>query len=248
MVGNPRREKKFYLAFSLLFYLAWFITFASVGKYAEALPTRDLTSRLDSWIPLVPAFVWPYELCYVFPFIPLLVLRDWHRFNRGILAIILANLSAFAVYFTLPVAFPRPPLGSSLSEAVLGLEYACDFFPGANKLPSLHVAFAWIVYLVCRGQTKKKCQDGAIFGLASLITLSTVFVKQHIVIDAAAGTLWGFGAWWLSRFFYPRWNIAGETPPQALKKMLKKILPLAVLCLAVLFLAADLHYERLIRW
>ena len=47
-------------------------------------------------------------------------------------------------YLALPIAFPRPELGSSLAERVLAVEYAADFRPGANKLPSLHVTFAWL--------------------------------------------------------------------------------------------------------
>jgi hypothetical protein len=55
----------------------------------------------------------------------------------AVVAIVLANAAAFAVYVALPVAFPRPPLGSSLAERVLAAQYAADFSPGANKLPSM---------------------------------------------------------------------------------------------------------------
>jgi len=248
MVRKMAPDRRFYLQVSLVFYLCWIGCFISVGKYASTLPTRDLTSSLDRIIPFVPAFIWPYELCYVFPFLPILVLQDWHRFNRAILAVILACLSAFVVYFLLPISFPRPKLGNSISDVILGLEYAADFYPGANTLPSLHVAYAWIVYLVSRGQVTKKVHELLILFLAALITVSTVFVKQHIIIDSVAGVAWAFGAWWISGFLYPRLVDITSQPRFALRQMLKIAVPFVAIYMTALFLAADLRWERLMKW
>lgn len=248
MVEDAAQNRKFYIKASLLFYLSWIVTFEAVGKYAATLPTRDLTLPLDRLIPLMPLFIWPYELCYVFPFLPLLVLKDWHRFNRAILAVILANLTAYVVYVLLPISFPRPQLGKSLSDIVLGMEYSVDFYPGANKLPSLHVAFAWIVYFVCRKQNLKKAAEAFMLLFVILITVSTLFVKQHILVDTVTGVLWAFGAWWLSQFLYSQLVDLENDPRIALKQLLKKVLPFVFLFMAVLFLAADLHWERIVKW
>jgi membrane-associated phospholipid phosphatase len=248
MVRNPVKDRKYYFKVSLIFYFCWILCFISVGKYAATLPTRDLTSSLDRLIPLVPVFIWPYELCYIFPFLPILILRDWHRFNRAILAVIIACLTAFVVYFLVPISFPRPNLGNSISDSILGLEYALDFYPGANKLPSLHVAYAWIVYFVCRNQVANKSREFLILFVAVLITISTVFVKQHIIIDSAAGVAWAAGAWWLSGLVYPRFADITAEPRPALKQMLKRILPFVLIYLTAIFLAVDFHWERLVKW
>lgn len=147
-----KRDRKFYIKVSLVVYFTWAVVFEAVGWYASTLPAEDLTTHVDRQIPFIPVFIWAYLLCYVFPFLPLFVIKDWHRFNRGLLAIILANISAFTVYLTFPISFPRPELGHTLSEHLLSFIYGVDFHPGANKLPSLHVTFAWIIYLVCWGQ------------------------------------------------------------------------------------------------
>ncbi len=248
MVVLLSRERVFYFKFSLLFYFCWFVCFAAVGTYANTLPTRDITSSLDNLIPFMPIFVWPYEICYVFPFVPLLVLSDWHRFNRAILAVVIANLTAYAVYFIFPIAFPRPVVGNSISEAVVAFEHSFDFYPGANKLPSLHVAFAWLVYLACRGQLKKRWQGDLLLLTASLITISTVFVKQHILVDSVAGVAWAFGAWGLAKRVYPLVTEPAAEPRAALHRMMRKILPFVFISIAVLFLAADLHWRRIIPW
>src|SRR3989339_1308277 len=66
-------------------YVPWIIVINLLGTYAATLPTRDLTSYYDRLIPLRPEWIWVYLLCYIYPFIPLAVVRDWHRVNKGIL-------------------------------------------------------------------------------------------------------------------------------------------------------------------
>jgi len=220
---------KFYLKVSLTVYVIWLIVFEAVGWYANTLPTKDITSFMDREIPLIPEFIWPYMLCYVFPLVPLFVIKDWHRFNRALLSIIVANLSAYIVYLIFPVAFPRPELGQSISERLLSFEYAIDFYPGANKLPSLHVIFAWIVFLACRGQRLNKFGDVIIFLIAVVISISALFVKQHILIDVVAGIIWAFIAWILAGYIYRSLIDSKMDPMTGLRHMVKKLIPVVLL-------------------
>ena len=248
MVTAAAAEKRFYLKTSLLFYLAWILVFETVGKFAATLPTRDLTLGLDRMIPVATVFVWPYELCYLFPFLPLFLLKDWHRFNRAILAVILANLTAYIVYFVLPISYPRPELGTSLADVVLRWEQDFDFKPGANKLPSLHVAFAWLVFIICRKQGLKKLAQALILAGAMLITVSTLFTKQHILLDVVFGVVWAFVAWWAAGFIYPHLaDVAGE-PRTALKRMFRTVLPGVAFFLAALFLTVDILRRGILPW
>jgi membrane-associated phospholipid phosphatase len=179
-------------------YAIWFAGFEAVGCYAATLPTTDFTTAWDRAVPLVPAFVWPYELCYALPLLALLVIRDGRRFAAALAAIFVATVTASVVYLLLPVAFPRPPLGASLSDRLLALEYAADFSPGANKLPSMHVALSWIMGCAMYRQ-RGRVVDVLVFGLVAVITASTVLVKQHLLIDAAAGVAWGLASFWLAK-------------------------------------------------
>lgn len=229
-----KRERKFYLKIILGVYFIWFIFFEAVGQYASILPTRDFTSYMDRQIPFIPEFVWPYVLCYVFPFLPLFIIKDWHRFNRALLSIILANFSAFIVYLLIPISFPMPELGQSLSERLLSFIYGVDFHPGANKLPSLHVTFTWIVYLVCREQRLNRFGEAIIFLLAVVITLSALFVKQHIVLDVVAGIFWAFSAWILAGYLYRFLTNPYIDARAGLKQMTKKLVPVVIIFGAVL--------------
>lgn len=215
-------ERKYYIKVTLVFYAIWIVVFQVVGRYAATLKTYNPTIGIDRMIPLIPDFVWFYELCYVFPFLLLFVIMDFHRLNIILLSIILANVSAFIVYLGYPIAFPRPELGQSIAERILSLEYSSDFHPGANKLPSLHVAFAWFVYFACRGQRLSKIAEMLVFVLAGMITLSTLFVKQHIVLDVVAGILWAILIWRLANYLYPLLTNPKFEPRVALMQMLKK--------------------------
>lgn len=218
-------ERKFYFKVSLIVYFLWFILFEAIGQYASELHTLNLTSIIDRQIPLIPEFVWPYVLCYVFPLLPLFVIGDWHRFNRGLLSIILANLAAFILYLVLPVSFPTPELTGSISARLLSLIYAIDFHPGANKLPSLHVTFTWIVYLAYRKQRLNRLGEAVLFFLAIMITLSALFVKQHILIDVVAGMVWAFAAWVLGGYLYCLLTDPRSDARAGLKQIAVKVIP-----------------------
>lgn len=186
---SERTRRLCWLAFG---YAAFIAGYAAVGSYASTLPARDLALPIDALIPLVPQFVWIYELTYVLPLAAVIAIRDRSRFDRALIALLIANLGAYAAFIACPVGFARPELGTSLAERVLAFEYRHDFPPlGANHLPSLHVAQAFILYLAVRGQRFGRRGDAIALLLALAIATSTLFVKQHIVLDVVAGLLWG---------------------------------------------------------
>jgi len=230
-----KRERKFFIKVSLFVYGIWFIFFDGVGRYAATLPTRDITSSIDPHIPLIPEFIWIYILCYIFPFLPLFVIKDWRRFNRALLGIIIANLSAFIVYLIFPVAFPRPELGQSPSERLLSFIYIADFCPGANKLPSLHIIFTWIVYLASRRQRLNKFGDSIVFFTAVMITISTLFVKQHIIVDVVAGLFWAFSSWTLAGYIYNLLAGAHMEARAGFEQIMKKLYPGFIFYSALVF-------------
>jgi len=231
-------ERGFFIKWGLVLYLAWIIAFEAVGRYAAMLPAHDLTVSLDRGIPLIPSFIWPYLFCYFFPCLLAFVVRDWHRVCRGILSVLFANLTAFVVYLAFPVAFPKPELAGSISARVLWAEYVVDFQPGANNLPSLHVAFAWLVYLICLKQGLKRIVEYALFLVALLITVSTLFVKQHILADVVIGTIWALGSWIAAGYFYPRWTQRGADAKAAFRQVARRSVPFIAVTILLMVIFA----------
>jgi hypothetical protein len=208
---QPMGAKLHFGKMLLMGYAVWMLGFQLVGRYAATLQTWDATTAWDRAIPLVPAFIWPYEACYALPLLALWLFRDWHRFNVGLLAIMIASLIAFAVYLVMPVAFPRPALGASLPERLLATEFAADFSPGANKLPSLHVAISWIILFAIWGQTRRRLVDLLALGLVATITVSTLFVKQHLVLDVVTALPLAGIAFAISHRLY--WSVTKPVDP-----------------------------------
>ncbi len=226
---RPRSRWRYFGKVLLVVYACWMAAFQLVGRYAATLQTWDATTAWDRAIPLIPAFIWPYEACYLLPLFALWLFRDWHRFNVGVLAIALASTAAFGCYLLWPVAFPRPELGTSLSERVLSMEYAVDFAPGANKLPSLHVAISWILLFAIWGQTGRRMIDVLALGLVAAVTVSTLFVKQHVLLDVATAVPLAALAFALSHRLY--WTTTTRTDPAegALLRLLTAWSPLRLL-------------------
>lgn len=212
------------------------------------LHVRDLSLPLDLRIPFVPAFVWPYLLGYLFPLLPFLALRDWHRFNTVVLAVVLGNLAAFAVYFLCPLAFPKPELGPGLAERALAFHSRLDFDPGANKLPSFHVASVWIAVLACRKQRLGRWGDAAAIAGAVLVSVSTLFVKKHVVLDILAGLLLALLAWFAARRLYPALSSRAAGPVEGFKRMIRKVCPAALAYLIVLFTLVGLLTGKVPPW
>lgn len=208
--------RKYYLKVCVLCYAVWLVAFRLVGFYAAQLETTDLSMGLDHRIPLMPVFVWPYHLCYLIPFLLVGGVRDPHRINRAILSFFLASLASFVVYVSIPISFPRPDPGTGFSARFLAGAYAIDFQPGANKLPSLHVALAWIGFLACRRQRFGGVGDAGLLLLAAVISVSTLFVKQHVILDVISGAILAGLAWRICGALYKR-VVKPETPgPYAL--------------------------------
>lgn len=231
-------ERVFYLKATLILYVVWFAFFELVGNVAKTLPTRDLSLPIDRHIPFVAVFIWPYLLTHVWPFLPFAAVTDWHRVNRAFLAILLSNMTAYLVYVLVPVAFPRPELGTSLSERLLAWYYHVDFYPGANKLPSNHVAFVWITSIACLRQRLGRIGDAAVLAGAALVTASTVLVKQHIFLDAVLGIVWGLACWTVAGRLYPAIAGPAAAPPEGLKRLARKAAPPTLVYMAALILFA----------
>jgi membrane-associated phospholipid phosphatase len=183
-------------------YALWVLTYEAVGSYASRLPGVNLTTTIDELIPFRPGWIWVYVFTYVVPVAALLVVRDDQRVYRALLAVGLASLSAYLVFIYFPVKLPPPPLGTGLNDQLVALAQSVDH--PANQLPSLHVANAWILYATVAGERRERWFRASAAALAFAITLSTLFVKAHVVLDVVTGAVWGPTAYWAAGQLHER--------------------------------------------
>lgn len=213
--------RRFYAKSIAMVYGAWIVAFSAVAAIASGLPETDLSTPLDELVPFVPGFVWLYDACFLLPIVPLLVQVDRARLNRMLLAFVTANLAAFTPYLLLRVAPAKPPLEDSLAEAALAAQYRIDWLVGANNLPSMHVVFAWMFFLLMRGHGR--VADTLQLGIAVAITVSTLFVKMHLVADVVFGVAWAFASWLAAGRLFPELLDDALRPPERLQQAARRL-------------------------
>ena len=147
---------------------------------------HNVAKKIDGHIPFVPAFVYIYVLW--FPLIllfPLALFRAnpmaYARYQTAILLDIALSLVCYLVY---PTSFARPKAPDTVSGRAMKLVFRGSY-KGLNCAPSMHCSMCYLV-LHFVGAT-----PGLPFAVAAIavpvalgIVVSTLFTKQHVVIDA----------------------------------------------------------------
>ncbi len=179
------------------------INAATAGR-SVATPLLDF----ERHIPFVPAAYPIYAAVYVQVLLPLFLARTRRDYWTIQLAFAVASLVGFATFLAAPMAYPRPSL--EVTDAftwLLSLEYATD---GPRcTLPSLHVAFAWILYLSLGGRSHRWRMGLGVS--AAAISVSTLLVKQHFLVDVVVGAALAVASWWAARVAVAAWGRQGET-------------------------------------
>ena len=157
-------------------------------------PHYDFSGPLDRAIPFLHWTILFYVFFY--PFFIFGYLRvaknDKPLFYRMAAGSVISKVFCLLFFLLLPTRMPNWPSGTfeirNFFDWLLQLIY--DYDLPDNLLPSIHVLESWTVFrftLKCDRFPKwQKVVSGV---LALLIILSTLTVKQHLLVDIAAGIL-----------------------------------------------------------
>ena len=212
----------YYCKVTLAVYAAWGIAFLSIGTITTYLPKVNLALFIDGQIPLLSKFVWLYMLTYLIPITLVGFCNDWHLYNRTILSFIFASCIAFFSYLMIPVEVPLHYLSGEFSARILEANYKLDSMTRANNFPSLHVAATWIFFLCFNENFRGLLLRIVFLILTTTISLSTLLVKQHLIVDALAGLVLAFLSWFLVKRMYAKTKTGESIPPKKLKSILYK--------------------------
>ena len=171
-------------------WLAYFALYVLTERLIPAESCRVVHCALDDLIPFCEVFVIPYVFWYLLIAGSLLyfLLYNVDSFKKLQTFIIITQVVAMAVYILFPnrqdlrpLEFPRDNL---LTQGVAFL-YSVD--TSTNVCPSLHVAYSvGIASTWVKEEGVSRGWKAFIVAAAVLICLSTVFIKQHSVVDMAA--------------------------------------------------------------
>lgn len=157
-------------------------------------------SKLDDMIPFVPVFIIPY--CSWFLFIAftgiIFLLKSKIDLEKTFLSINICMAIGLLTYFIYPSCLTIRPktYGNDIFSQIVKLLQEGD--SPSNVCPSLHVA---ISISLCTGiinsiyfKNKHAMKFFTVI-LTFFICISTLFIKQHSVIDVVFGLLLGFASY-----------------------------------------------------
>ena len=180
----------------LIFWPIFGLFFTFVERFYNVGHYYSMHCPLDDMIPFCEIFIIPYLLW--FPYVIMTVVYFLFRnknkkeyfqliFNlmMGMTVFLVVSYIYPNVQYLRPAVFPRSNIFTRLVAEI----YRTD--TPTNILPSIHVFNSLAVYFAihhCQAlKDRKWLQRGALI-LSVLIILSTMFIKQHSVIDVCLGT------------------------------------------------------------
>lgn len=165
-----------------------------IGRPAPGRVHHAPTIALDGVIPLVPAWSLVYGALYAFLIaLPVFVVREEEHLRRTVRAYLAVWIGAYLVFLAYPTVAPRPATVDASGFGAWGLRLLYGMDPPYNCFPSLHVAHSFVSALTC-----VRLHRGvgiAALATAGLVALSTLFTRQHYVLDVIAGFLMALAAY-----------------------------------------------------
>lgn len=201
-------HRYYYLLLYVPFFLLWFFLIEQIntpekGYWVSYLP-------LDDKIPFVPIFALIYCLWYPFLIAPnvYLLIKEPSAFKRFMWFF----MTGISLCLLICTVFPngqdlRPAsfASDSFCTRLMQILYQAD--TNTNVLPSMHVVGSIAVFYgaIHSKKLRKPLAMIPILVMTILISLSTVFVKQHSVLDIIWGVIVSVPVWlfadWLGRRF-----------------------------------------------
>lgn len=173
-----------YLPLGAMLLFNWLVYFGT-RSFTTGMRHYSMYTHLDEIIPFVPAFISVYILAYaqwVFGY-GIIARENKQIFYRIVIAEIIAKAMALVCFIAVPTTIERPEItGTGVWDLLTVSVYNAD--APDNLFPSVHCLESWVCF---RGAMYLK-KPGKWYKYASLVfTLlvfaSTVFVKQHVVLD-----------------------------------------------------------------
>ncbi|MDR7000329.1 phosphatase PAP2 family protein [Neobacillus niacini] len=145
----------------------------------------DISTSIDQAIPFLPIFIIPYIVWYgyIFCYLVYFCFKDTKVYLKTLILIVAAELICFVVYFFFQTTVPRPELtGNTVIVNLVEWIYAND--QPVNCFPSIHVLTTFTIMLASLHIKKKHILNTLCINIiGTLIIVSTLFVKQHVIFD-----------------------------------------------------------------
>jgi membrane-associated phospholipid phosphatase len=171
---------------------AFFVIYFWLLNHARSPVTLVPTIFIDRMIAFRPGALPLYISLWVYvPLAPALLLRT-HDMKVYTVAVLVLSAVGFGIFVLWPTAIPKPDVDASMVTSIAYLK-AVD--ASGNAFPSLHVAFAVFTAMLF-GRLLREMRSGLLLRALNWlwclgIIYSTIAIRQHVALDAVAGTILG---------------------------------------------------------
>lgn len=166
----------------------------------QAVVYTNFGFAFEKNIPLIPLFVLLYLTVYFVYITPFFFVFNVRKYKHVLAAYLFVAFVSGLFYVILPTKMIWEPFtAKTATDCLIPFLRALDS-PNFNLLPSMHVSLAFLATFVVASENRKW---GYFLAIAStLIAFSTLFTKQHYVLDLLAGLLLAIVAY---LFFVYKW-------------------------------------------
>lgn len=173
-------------------YLLWYF---GLQQWRQQVVFIDVYTSIDKMIPFVPLFIWPYIYWYLFVVATVLYLfftnkSDFYKNVAFLFIGMTICLIIFSIYPTSfnhrPASWNADPITSFFISNIYAADKCQNVFPSIHVYNSIGCAIAIIKH---EGFKDKKGIHVIAVISAILISLSTMFIKQHSILDALSASL-----------------------------------------------------------
>ncbi|WP_154887077.1 phosphatase PAP2 family protein [Longibaculum muris] len=167
-------------------YLPWYFGLQQRGN----MGFHDVYTSIDHALPFVSWFIYPYIYWFLFVAGTIAYLFFTHKkdFYRCVAFLFIGMTVCLIVFTVYPTSFDHRPeviQGSPLATFLVNFIYTAD--KSQNVFPSIHVFNSIgcaIALIKCNDFKHSKGMITFASVSAIMITLSTMFIKQHSILDA----------------------------------------------------------------
>lgn len=151
----------------------------------------NLMTDLDRVTPFLKIFIIPYVIWYFYVVAVMVYLcfNDKKLYYKSLITFDVGLVACYIVYFFFQTTVPRPELiGNDILTKMVSFIYNND--NPYNCFPSIHVLTTYVVMKGINNSLIDNIKARFTINITGiLIILSTLFVKQHVILDAISAIL-----------------------------------------------------------
>jgi len=168
------------------------MSYLSLSEVSLLLPGEEQ-------IPFMPMTIFIYIIQWVLPISVFMMITKKQRIMKILVAFLITILIHNMFFLIFPVEYSLRPVFSMDSTIAVLVGYLYQMDAPINTFPSMHVSFVFLIYFIIK-RYRPQFKWTFLF-LAVAISISTVLVKQHYILDVGAGFILAYlvNYVWISR-------------------------------------------------